>query len=385
MGIDVVPVVDDGLGNASWLVNLGDGRALAVDASRDLRALRTAAHARGLSVAFAADTHLHADFVTGALDLAREGAQLLASAAGLRDYDHRGLADGDEVDLGGLTLRTLVTPGHTDEHVCFLLLDGDLPLGVFTGGSLIVGAAARTDLVHPDRTDELARAQWRSLQRLAELPEHVAVWPTHGAGSFCAAPPNAERSSTIGQEKASNALLRAEDEDAFVTQLLGGLGSYPRYFRHLAEVNRRGPAPLPASADLRALSPAEVEVVARTGALVVDVRPVEQFAAAHLPGSISIPLRPVFATWLGWTADPTTPLVVVRDDDQDPAEVVWQARKIGYDRLLGELAGGLTAWQQGGRATTSTAVLGTQALDGRRVVDVRQRSEFVAGRVAGAS
>ncbi|HWH27817.1 MAG TPA: rhodanese-like domain-containing protein, partial [Mycobacteriales bacterium] len=196
----------------------------------------------------------------------------------------------------------------------------------------------------------LARAQWRSLQRLAELPDDVAVRRPHG--------------DVVGQ--------------------LGGLGTYPRYFRHLAEVNRRGPAPLPATTDLRPLSDVEVEVAAGRGAVVVDVRPVERYAAAHLPGSLSIPLRSAFATWLGWTTEPTTPLVVVRDDDQDGAEIVWQARKIGYDRLLGELAGGLAAWQQSGRATTSTVVVGARALDGRRVLDVRQRSEFTAGRVAGA-
>jgi hydroxyacylglutathione hydrolase len=379
----VVPVVDEGLGNTTWLVDLGDGRALVVDASRDLRGVHAAVRSRSLTVAFAADTHLHADFVTGAVDLAGRGAQLLASAAGGRAYGHRGLVDGEEVDLGGLTLRTLTTPGHTDEHVAFLLLDGSRPLGVFTGGSLIVGAAARTDLVRPERTEELARAQWRSLQRLAQLPDEVAVWPTHGAGSFCSAPPGAARSSTIGQEKQGNALLRAPNETAFVEQLLGGLGACPAYFRHLGEINRRGPAPLPPTADLRALSPNEVEAAIGDGALVVDVRPVEQFASAHLPRSVSIPLRSAFATWLGWTADPSTPLVVVRDAE-DLDDVVWQARKIGCDRLLGELGGGLPAWQQDGRLVRATNVVSTAALDGRPVVDVRQASEFTAGRVAGA-
>lgn len=231
MAVDLISVVDSGLGNTTWLVDLGEGRALAVDASRDLRGVQQAAQTRGLAIAFAADTHLHADFVTGSVDLSRSGATLLASAAGGREYPHTGLHDGEEVDLSGLTLRALATPGHTEEHLSFLLLDGSLPLGVFTGGSLIVGAAARTDLVSAERTEELTRAQWRSLQQLVTLPDEVQVWPTHGAGSFCSAPPGAERSSTIGQEKASNALLRAGSEDAFVAALLGGLGSYPAYFR----------------------------------------------------------------------------------------------------------------------------------------------------------
>ena len=149
-GDHLIPLVDEGLGNSAYLADLGDGRALAVDASRDLRALRRAAARRGLRVAFAADTHLHADFLTGAVQLAAdEGATVLAAAAGHRAFEHTALADGDEVDLGGLTLRALATPGHTDEHLSYLLLDGDTERGVFTGGSLIVGSAARTDLLGP--------------------------------------------------------------------------------------------------------------------------------------------------------------------------------------------------------------------------------------------
>ena len=380
-----IPVVDDGLGNSTWLVNLGDGRALAVDASRDLRAVQQAVQARGLAVAFAADTHLHADLVTGAVDLARSGATLLASAAGGREYPHTGLHDGDEVDLGGLTLRALSTPGHTDEHLSFLLLDGSRPQGVFTGGSLIVGAAARTDLVSPQRTEELTRAQWRSLQRLVTLPDEVQVWPTHGAGSFCSAPPRAERSSTIGQEKASNALLRAGSEDAFVDALLGGLGSYPAYFRRLGEVNRRGPGPVERTPTLTPQTPQQVAAAADSGALIIDVRPVAAFAAGHIAGAVSIPLRGVFATWLGWTTELETPLVFVRDADQDPDEIVWQCLKIGYDNLVGELDGGMAAWQAAGRPVRSTALLGADDLAARPVVDVRQRSEFTGGHLPDAA
>lgn len=182
-GDHLIPLVDEGLGNSAYLVDLSDGRALAVDASRDLRTLYTAAERRGLTVAYAADTHLHADFLSGAVQLGHEhGASILASAAGGRAFGHQGLADGDEVDLGGFTLRALATPGHTDEHLSFLLLDGRAELGVFTGGSLTVNSAARTDLLGPERTEELARAQYRSLRRLTELPDNTAVWPTHGAG-----------------------------------------------------------------------------------------------------------------------------------------------------------------------------------------------------------
>ena len=301
----VVPLVDEGLGNSAYVVDLGEGRALAVDASRDLRALRAATARHGLTVAFAADTHLHADFLSGALDLAAsDGATILASAAGGREFPHAGLADGDEVDLGGLRLRALVTPGHTDEHLAFLLLDGDEPVGVFSGGSLIVGAAARTDLVDPDRIEELARAQYKSVQRLLTLPDDVALWPTHGAGSFCAAPPGAERTSSIGAERATNPLLRADDEDAFVAALVGSLGSFPAYFARLGDQNRRGPALLDPALHLPQVNPDEAHQLLDRGAVVVDVRPFEAFAVAHLTGSLSIPLREAFGTWLGWIAPP---------------------------------------------------------------------------------
>jgi rhodanese-related sulfurtransferase/glyoxylase-like metal-dependent hydrolase (beta-lactamase superfamily II) len=382
--VDVAPVVDVGLGNSAYLVDLGDGRALAVDPSRDLRALRAAAERRGLQIAFAADTHLHADFLTGAVELAAsDGAQVLASAAGNREFGHTALGDGDEVDLGGLTLRTLSTPGHTHEHVAFELLDGASTLGVFTGGSLLVGSAARTDLVSPELTEELARAQYRSLQRLALLGDEAAVWPTHGAGSFCTAPSGGERASTIGAEKTTNGLLRAASEDAFVDALLTSLGSFPPYFLHLAEQNRRGPA-LVGSSGLPALTVEDVHRLRRAGAEIIDVRPIADFAVGHIPGSISIPLRAVFATWLGWLVEPGIPLVIVRGSGQEPGEVVWQALKIGYDTLAGELGGGMPAWIAAGEATNQIPLVSAESVGEANVLDVRQVSEFTVGHLPGA-
>ncbi|MFF8841209.1 rhodanese-like domain-containing protein [Streptomyces sp. NPDC015127] len=381
----LTPLVDAGLGNSSYLVDLGDGRALAVDASRDLRALRAAAARRGLRVAYAADTHLHADFLTGAVQLAHDdGATILASAAGRRAFAHTPLADGDETDLGGLTLRALATPGHTDEHLSFLLLDGSRELGVFTGGSLIVGSAARTDLLGPDRAEELARAQYRSLHRLAALPDATAVWPTHGAGSFCSAPSGAERTTTIGAQKKTNALLGAADQDAFTAALLGGLGSYPAYFDRLAEVNRRGPALLPGAPGLTPLTTAAVRDLIGSGAQVVDVRPVARFAAGHIPGAVSIPLRDQFATWLGWLLPEDVPLVFLLGPGQDAAEVAWQAAKIGYDRLAGQLAGGMDAWRADAGPEQAVQLVTADRIDDRPVIDVRQEAEYASGHIPGA-
>ncbi|WP_433447407.1 MBL fold metallo-hydrolase [Streptomyces sp. CA-142005] len=381
----LIPLVDEGLGNSAYLVDLGDGRALAVDASRDLRALRAAADRRGLRVAFAADTHLHADFLSGAVQLGHDhGAAVLASAAGRRVFPHQGLADGDEVDLGGLTLRALATPGHTDEHLSFLLLDGARPLGVFTGGSLIVNSAARTDLLGASRTEELARAQYRSLRRLTRLPDETAVWPTHGAGSFCSAPPGAERTTTIGTEKRANPLLAAPDENTFVSRLIASLGSYPAYFDRLAALNRRGPAVLTATPTLPALDTERVRALLADGGHVVDVRPAARFAAAHIPGSISIPLRGTFATWLGWLLPAGDPIAFVTEEDQDLSEIVWQAYKICYERLAGRLFGGMTAWQEAGLPTSATAFVTPDQAPAAPYLDVRQTAEYTAGHVPGA-
>ena len=277
-----------------------------------------------------------------------------------------------------------MTPGHTYEHLSFLLLDGEQEVGVFTGGSLIVGSAARTDLIGPDRTEVLARAQYASLQRLAALPDEVAVWPTHGAGSFCSAPPGAERTSTIARERATNPLLAARDEDSFVDQLLGSLGSYPPYFLRLGEINRVGPPLLDQDPVLPALTVDTVRARLGEGAALIDVRPLARFAAAHIPGALSIPLRPVFASWLGWLAPADRPLIIVRDPDQDVNEIVWQGLKIGYDNLIGELDGGLAAWTAAELEVTATALTGADRVGNVRVLDIRQRPEYLAGHLPGA-
>lgn len=386
LAIRPIALVDEGLGNTSYLLDLGDRRALVVDPERDPGPYLATARSRGLTVAYTAETHLHADFVSGSRELAAHGAQVLAAAASRIEFGHQGLGDGDEVDLGGLTLRALATPGHTPEHLSYLILDGARPVALFSGGSLLVGAVARTDLIAPEQTGELARALWRSLhEQILTLPDDLRVYPTHGAGSFCSAPAGAQRTTTIGQEKASNPLLRASGEDAFVAMLLGGLGSYPHYFLRLREVNRRGPSLCgPAPRRLARLGVTEVTRLAAGGAQLVDARPLAEFAAGHVPGSLSIPLREAFATWLGWLADPGRPLVFVLSPDQDRAEVVRQALKIGYENLAGELAGGVAAWADA-RLPLRRIRLILAAQAAGVVVDVRQDTEFAAGHLPGAA
>jgi rhodanese-related sulfurtransferase len=208
------------------------------------------------------------------------------------------------------------------------------------------------------------------------------VWPTHGAGSFCSAPPGAERTTTIGAQKQANALLAAPDEDTFVRQLLGSLGSYPAYFDRLSEINRRGPAVLSTAPMLAALSAAETRRLLGDGAQIIDVRPVTDFAHGHIPGAISIPLRDQFATWLGWLLPDIAPLVFVTAPGQDLAELTWQALKIGYERLAGHLE--WAAWQADGGEQQTIDLLTADRIADRPVLDIRQRAEHVAGHIADA-
>ncbi len=386
--VEVVKVADPGLGNSAWLVDLGDGSALVVDPARDPRAYLAAARDRGLSVRWVAETHLHADFVSGAAELAAEdGARVLAPADARAAYADEPVGDGAQVDVGGLALRVLATPGHTPEHVAYLLVEDEQPLALFSGGTLMVGGVARPDLISPERTEPLARAAWRSItERLLTLPDDLPVHPTHGGGSFCAAGAADRAATTIGRERESNPLLQVPGEDVFVERLLDGLGSHPPYFLRLRAVNRAGPRLYGTDTPgLTSLSADDLREHREEGGVVVDVRPVRDFAAGHVPGSLSIELRDQFAVWLGWLVDGLdTPLAFVVGDDQDRDALVRQCLKVGYEHLVGELRGGVAAWRDaGGRVATTTPL--DDPVGGRRVVDVRQTSEWDAGHVDGAA
>jgi hydroxyacylglutathione hydrolase len=385
--VKIIPVPDEGLGNQSYVVALGDGRALVVDPSRDpLPYLRIAAD-HGLQIAFAVETHLHADFVSGSRELAAQGSTILAPRAAELQASYRGLNDGDEIELGGgFRLRALATPGHTPEHLAYLLLDEDVPLALFSGGALIPGGAARTDLIDPEQTEELARALHRSVrQQLAGLPDDLHVYPTHGAGSFCSAGDGRERTTTLGRERLVNPLLTTEDEDAFVRAFLGGLGSYPAYFGRLRAVNRSGArlyrATLP---ELRRLSVEDVRRELTSGATLIDTRPHPEFAAGHISGAVSISLRPAFGSWLGWIVPTNARLLFVLGPEQDRRDLVNQCLKVGYEDLVGELDGGMAAWRASHLPESRIALrhVGDQ-LD-PMLLDVRQTSEWNAGHLPGA-
>jgi glyoxylase-like metal-dependent hydrolase (beta-lactamase superfamily II)/rhodanese-related sulfurtransferase len=383
--VEIKAVVDEGLGNSSYLVDIGDGRALVVDPVRDIRPYLALVEAAGLSLAFAIETHLHADFVSGSRGLAAIGAAILAPRAGDLAFPHIGLSDRETIDLGGLRLEAIGTPGHTPEHLGYILLDGPRAVALFSGGALLPGAVARTDLIAPDQTEPLARSLYRALRdRILSLPDDLPVYPTHGAGSFCSTAADGDRTTTIGRERAANPLLAAPDEDAFVDLLLRTLGTYPTYFERLREVNRRGPRVYGALPALASLPVEEVERRVAAGAELIDARPIEAFAEGHLPDSLSIALRPSFASWLGWLVPAGRPLVFVLDADQDREELVRQALGIGYEDLEGELGGGIEAWRDAGRPQARTGLVHEMDPERDAIVDVRQASEYASGHVPGA-
>ena len=382
---EVVAFVDDGLGHSSYLVDLGDGRALIVDPPRIPDQHVAMARARSLQIAFTADTHSHADYVSGSPELAARGALFLASQGAHLEVEHREVAAGAEIELrAGLVLRAIATPGHTPDHLAYLLCENDRPIALFSGGSLMVGTVGRTDLLGPELREDLARQLYRALRdKVLTLPDDLAVYPTHGAGSFCSAPGSTERTTTIGRERATNPLLAIRDEDRFVEQLLAGLGSFPTYFSRLPEVNRRGPRLYGTLPMLDRVSVAQLRELITDGAALVDVRPIEDFAAGHIPGALSIELRPVFESWLGWLVEPDRTLVFVLADGQERSELVRQCLNIGYEHLGGELDGGMTAWREADLPEAMIEIVGPDAL-GPNVVDVRQRNEYVSGHVPGA-
>ncbi|MFF0431091.1 rhodanese-like domain-containing protein [Streptomyces sp. NPDC004327] len=372
------------LGDTSYLLVSGDEAAL-VDPQRDSWALMERCERRGVRIRYALETHVHNDYVSGALEVrAATGATVAGPARAPYAFEHLPLAEDDEITVGDVTVRAMETPGHTAEHTAYLVLDDPAgpPDAVFTGGSLLVGSAGRTDLSGPARTEELARAQYRSLHRLAGLPDGTRVLPTHGAGSSCASAPVAGdrgRTTTVGAERRGNPALTPRDEAAFLAARATGLPPYPAYYRHMGRLNRSGPAVLGGPPEPRRLSPAMVAGLAGEGAQIVDGRGRAEFAAGHVPGALGEELDERFASLVAEVVPFGTRLVLVLPEPAADAaeEALVQLLRIGYENVAGFLAGGTDAWAAAGRPvrsfpTADAAELARRLRHGEvRALDVR--------------
>ncbi|MBI4497115.1 MAG: MBL fold metallo-hydrolase [Chloroflexi bacterium] len=389
--------VDEGLGNAAHLIiSERAGVAALIDPLRSVDPYLDAAAAAGVRISYVLETHVHNDFISGSREVAaRTGARIAASAAAGLAFDYHPVREGEVVVVGDVHLRVLETPGHTPEHVSYLAEDRsalDQPPVLFSGGSLLVGAVARTDLLGHEHTLGLAHDLYRSLhEKILRLPDTVAVFPTHGAGSFCAAPPSAERSTTIGRERQANLFVQLPSADALADALARSLPSYPTYYRHMAAINRRGPRVLERLPHLAPLSPAAVADRLRRGEAVVDLRPVDDYLAGHIPGAYQVELRPAFASWVGWVVPFGTPLILVSAAPEAHHEAVRQLVNIGYDDLPGYLDGGMAAWSAAGlpaaRAQATTVAEVRERLERGEplvVLDVRLHAEWEAGHIPGA-
>jgi hydroxyacylglutathione hydrolase len=388
--------VDTGLGNSAYLVGSVESKlAVLIDPLRDVDQYVAAAERLGFQIAHVLDTHLHADFVSGTREIAaRTGAVIGASRGAQLGFDYQPLVEGDNLPMGGFTLRVMETPGHTPEHISFMVSadDGKTPSALFSGGALIVGGAARTDLISHEMTRPLARNLYQTLHhKLMALPDEVGVYPTHGAGSFCVAPTSPDRTTTIGRERRFNPLAQTQTEDEFVERALAGLPSYPVYYTHMRAFNQRGPMILGGVPELRPLSAQEVNEHMRRGAVVLDVRSPRAFARGHVPGAYGIRVDAPLVTWAGWLIPFGAGIVLVSRSAEDRHEAARQLIRIGYDRLLGYLEGGIESWAAAGYEAATVPTMTMAELrerlhegDDLTVLDVRQDSEWAAGHVPGA-
>ncbi len=384
--VEVIPIQTPSLGDRSYVVSDG-ALAVVVDPQRDLDRVLAVTEERGLQVAAVAETHLHNDYVTGGLELARRfGADYLVAADARVDFLRRPVRDGDLVAFGAVRLGVRATPGHTPHHVSYVLEDDGGAVGVFTGGNLLYGATGRTDLVRPEVTEELTRLQYRSARALAApLPDSARIYPTHGFGSFCSAGSSADRDmSTVGQERADNDVFQ-QSEDDFVAALLSAYDAFPAYYRRMGPLNAAGPGP----ADLALPPLLEADAVRHrieAGQWVVDVRPHDEFLAAHRRGALSFGLDGSMATYVGWLVPWGDAVTLLGRDRDQLAEARRELVRIGYDEPAAALA---ALPDPADRAAIGTGTFGELVRRGREadltVLDVRACSESDAGHVEGAT
>ena len=397
---------DTGLAQASYLIGCQrTGEAVVVDPNRDVEQYVAAAANEGLRVTHVTETHIHADFVSGARELAqRTGSQLLLSDEGGPEWRYayaaeagaRLLRDGDHFMVGNIRLDVLHTPGHTPEHLSFLVTDTPAavgPWGILTGDFVFVGDVGRPDLLEKaagvkGTMEAGARTLFRSLQRFKRLPDHLQIWPGHGAGSACGKALGAVPSSTVGYERLGNWGVSATDEDEFVRMVLAGQPEPPRYFAEMKRINKVGPRILGGFPRPTRLSAARLESLLREDAVVVDTRPAATFAQGHVPGTLNIPLNGSFATWAGWLLPYDHDVYLLVDDPEGHAvaEAVRDLVMIGLDRVAGVVgADALAAWTAVGcELATVAQVTPAEAaamLDRGEaaMLDVRGRAEWDAG------
>ena len=382
------------LAHASYMLG-SEGEAAVVDPQRDVDIYLKAASERRLKIRHIFETHLHADFVSGHLELAkRTGATIHISAQAAATFPHDSLHDGAEVKLGKARISALETPGHTSEGICLVVTDEEKsskPWAVLTGDTLFIGDVGRPDLSPAHTPQQLAGMLYDSLhEKLLKLSDDVLVYPAHGAGSLCGRNMRAERSSTIGTERLTNYALQIKDRDEFIRQLTENLPTRPEYFLQDAQINRAGAPALGDLNELAPVAPQELNGLLEQGVFALDVRPNTEFAAAHVPGSVNIALSGQFASWaatiLGLTACP----VLIADTPEQYAEARMRLARVGIEDPRGFLQGGITAWQRAGLPVAQVPQMSAQELEARlrsngmQLLDVRREGEWHAGHIAQA-
>ncbi|MEU1408640.1 MBL fold metallo-hydrolase [Streptomyces sp. NPDC005728] len=381
----------EGLGNRSYLAG-GSSAAVVIDPPRDIDQVIAAAARRGVRIAFVAETHVHNDYVTGGLELARiTGADYLVPAGAHVSFARTPVADGDTVTVDeGLVLRALATPGHTPHHTSYALAECGRGVAAFTGGSLLIGTVGRPDLVEPRLTEQLARAQHASAHRLAdELDDEVPVLPTHGFGSFCSSSQAEGDATTIGQERKTNDALTL-DVDTFVAEMLAGLDDVPAYYAHMGPANAAGPAPVDLTPPRRA-DGEEIASLLAAGEWVVDLRSRMAFAEGHVAGSFNFEGQGKLATYLAWLIPWGKPVTLLAETPEQVAGAQRELARVGIDRPAAAATGDPTGWVRAGEQLASFprarfADLAQVRERGEQVVvlDVRRDSERAGGFIDGS-
>ncbi len=385
--MDITTFRTEGLGDSTYLLTLDDVGVL-VDPQRDYD--RFLDRLDGKPLAFVLETHLHNDYVSGGKAAAsKTGADLVLPAAAGAAFAFRPAFHLEDIDAGTFQIRPVHTPGHTPEHTSFVIVVDGEPRAVFSGGSLLVEAAGRTDLLGEDRARQLARLQYQSVHRLAALPDEVQLFPTHGEGSFCAASGAGRHTSTIGVEKAESPVFRYPDADSFVEGQLAGLQPYPTYYAHMGPINLFGPPPISSGRPVRLDVDQMASIVDADTAAIIDIRPRRRFAEGHIPGSLCVELADNFGTWVGWLVDFTQEIVLVAHPDQDIDEAWIQLARIGMDRLAG-VFDAMGDWVASGRPVARYQSLGQvrfrSLLDDpeAQLLDVRAPDEYDGGQYPGS-